>query len=90
MKAVVPAPEAASTPTQQTAGFFMFYCKAKNKRTKNSKTACSLFTLSLLWLSELGCLLTRQALADTQGPRSSIAEALQLYDDCLHLNLALW
>lgn len=68
----------------------MFYCKAENKRTKNSKTACSLFTLSLLCLSELGCLLTRQVLADTQGPCSSTAETLQLYDDCLHLNLALW
>lgn len=65
MKAAVPAPEAASTSTQQAAGFFMFYCKAKKET--NKKTNC-VFTLSLLWLPELECLLTRRVQADTRGP----------------------
>lgn len=45
-KAVVPAPEAASTPTQQAA-VFLFYCKAENKHTHKKNQNCE-FTLSPL------------------------------------------
>lgn len=67
----------------------MFYCKAENKQTKTIPKL-PVLSLSLLWLPELGCLLTRQVQGDTKGPRSSTAEALKLYDDRLYLKLALW
>lgn len=56
----------------------MFYCKAENKQTKNqNKIAYS------------HCLLSSQVWAGTRGPHCTTAVAFKLYDDCLHLNLAL-
>lgn len=62
----------------------MFYCKAKNKQ----KPCIS--SLSAPLGPELQRLLTGQVWAGTRGPHSTTAEALKLYDDSLHLKLALW